>query len=257
MHHAHLSSLSGAAPAGTSVFPGLQPATAWRELQYLALLSGVWCEFPTASDREVGYLLLEGTVTLTGSDLETQLEGPTVLLCGVGWQHTLANAGADPARLLRLSADLQGGTPAMRAFLAEPVDQARLKWRPAIHEGAGQIATRHIWGPEDFCSPWVFLDHAVLAPRSSLGYHYHDALEECFVVLSGQGYLTLDDQTFAVGPGSVTWQGIGQPHSLYNPTEEPLDFLRVAMGRRGEQYTTVDLNDALQDRTPRVPSPAI
>ncbi len=250
MHHAHLNSLSGAAPAGSPVFPGLERATAWRELQYLALPSGVGYDAPAAADREVGYLLLEGAMTLAGSELETQLEGPAVLLCGVGWPHTLSRAGEGPAQLLRLSADLQGGTPASRAFLAEPVDQARLKWRPAIHGGVGQIATRHIWGPDDFCSPWVFLDHAVLAPGSSLGYHYHDALEECFVILGGRGYLTLDGQTFAVGPGSVTWQGIGQPHGLCNHTEEPLDFLRVAMGRRGEQYTTVDLHDDLRDRLP-------
>lgn len=250
MPHARLSSLPGAAPAGTPVFPGLELATAWRELQYLALPSGIRCDFPAAADREVGYLLLEGVVELAGSDLETQLEGPAAFLCGVGWQHTLTNAGATPARLLRLSAELQGGWPASRAILAEPVDQARLKWRPAIHGGSGQIATRHIWGPEDFCSPWAFLDHAVLAPHSSLGYHYHGALEECFVVLRGQGYLTLAGQTLAVGPGSVTWQGIGQPHGLYNHTEEPLDFLRVAMGRRGEQHTTVDLHNDLRDRQP-------
>lgn len=251
MHHIRLNSLPGTAPAGTPVFPGLEMASAWRELQYLALSSGTRCDFPDATDCEVGYLLLEGVVELAGSDLETQLEGPAVLLCGVGWQHAIANAGESPARFLRLSAELQGGTPAARAFLAEPVDPARLKWRPSIHGGTGQIATRHIWGPGDFRSPWVFLDHAVLAPRSSLGYHYHDALEECFVVLGGQGYLTLDDHTFAVEPGSVTWQGIGHHHGLYNPTEKPLDFLRVAVGRRAEPFTTVDLHEDLRNRQPK------
>jgi mannose-6-phosphate isomerase-like protein (cupin superfamily) len=248
MHHARLNALPGNAPA--PIFPGLGTASAWRELQYLVLPPGTRRAFPAAADREVGYLLLEGAVELAGSDLETQLEGPAALLCGVGWEHALANAGKDPARLLRLSAALQGGTPAARAFLAEPVDPAWLKWRPAIHGGTGQIATRHIWGPGDFSSPWVFLDHAVLAPGSSLGYHYHGALEECFVVLSGHGYLTLDGQTFAVEPGSVTWQGMGQPHGLYNSGGEPLDFLRAAVGVRGEQHTTVDLNDDLLNRKP-------
>ncbi len=251
MHHTRLNSLPANLPAGTPVFPSLEMASAWRELEYLALPSRARCDFASTADREVGYLLLEGTVALAGSDLETSLAGPAVLLCGVGWQHTLANAGATPARLLRLGADLQGGSQKARALLAEPVNPGRLKWRPAIHGGTGQIATRHIWGPEDFCSPWVFLDHAVLAPGSSLGYHYHDALEECFVILGGHGHLTLDDQTFAVEPGSVTWQGIGQPHGLHNHAGEPLDFLRVAMGIRGEEYTTVDLHDDLCKRLPK------
>ena len=79
MSHIRLPLLSGAAPTGTPVFPGLEPATAWRALQYLVLPSGVRCDFPAAADREVGYLLLEGALTLAGSALETQLEGPADL----------------------------------------------------------------------------------------------------------------------------------------------------------------------------------
>lgn len=250
MHHTCLHSLVAPPPAGTPVFPGLAMASAWRELGYLVLPEGTAYSATSEAYNEAGYLLLEGTVAVAGPEVATQVTGPAALLCGVGWGHTLANAGATTARLLRLSAQLQGGPPTDRALLAEAVDPAQLKWRPAIHGGVGQIATRHIWGPADFCSPWVFLDHAILAPGSSLGYHYHDALEECFVVLGGQGYLTLDDQTFAVEPGSVTWQGIGQHHGLYNPTAQPLDFLRAAIGIRGEQYTTVDLHDDLRDRMP-------
>jgi len=248
MRHTRLNPLPATTPA--PVFPGLEMASAWGELQYLVLPAGAQCGSSAAPDREVGYILLGGAIDLEGPDLGAQFEGPTALLCGVGWPHTLANAGAGTAQLLRFSAALQGNAPAAPTFRAESVDQARLKWRPAIHGGAGQIATRHIWGPGDFSSPWVFLDHAVLAPQSSLGYHYHDALEECFVVLSGQGYITISDQTLAVGPGSVTWQGIGQPHGLYNSGGEPLDFLRVAVGIRGEQYTTIDLNDSLLKRKP-------
>ena len=59
-----------------------------------------------------------------------------------------------------------------------------------------------------------------------MGYHYHDALEESFVVLSGEGLVTIDDETFAVGQGSVTWQGIGQGHGIYNPGPEELEFVR-------------------------------
>jgi mannose-6-phosphate isomerase-like protein (cupin superfamily) len=250
MRHTCLNSLPASENKAVPVFPGLEMESAWRELRYLTLPAGTRRDFPAAPDREVGYLVLEGTPILAGSDLEAQLEGPAAALCGVGWEHALAAEDQGPARLLCLGVDLQGGAAAARAFLAEAVDPSRLKWRPAIHGGAGQIATRHIWGPGDFHSPWVFLDHAVLAPGSSLGYHYHDALEECFVVLGGQGHFTLDGETLALGPGSVTWQGIGQAHGLHNPADEELSFLRVAVGRRGEEYTTVDLHDDLKERKP-------
>jgi mannose-6-phosphate isomerase-like protein (cupin superfamily) len=125
-----------------------------------------------------------------------------------------------------------------------------LTWRDAIHGGAGRIATRHVLRPEDFHSTWTFLDHAVLGPGGSVGYHYHDALEECFIVLHGKGLMTIDEQTFAIAEGSVTWQGIGQGHGIYNPGPEELGFLRVAVAQKNEEYTTIDLHDDLSGRTP-------
>ena len=128
--------------------------------------------------------------------------------------------------------------------------QTELKWRDAIHGGCGKIATRHVLKPEDFSSDWIYLDHAVLEVRSSVGYHYHDTLEESFVLLGGRGLMTTDDETFEVGEGSVTWQGIGQAHGIYNPGPEPLEFVRVAVLQRDEETTTIDLHDDLSEREP-------
>ena len=62
--------------------------------------------------------------------------------------------------------------------------------------------------------------------------------------------MTIGDQTFAVGPGSATWQEIGAGHGIYNPGPEELDFLRVAVALPDEAFTTVDLHDDLAGRRP-------
>ena len=129
-------------------------------------------------------------------------------------------------------------------------NEQALTWRNAIHGGCGQIATRHVLSLDDFYSDWTFLDHAILGAGGSVGYHYHDFLEESFVVLKGQGLMTIDDETFAVGPGSVTWQGIGQGHGIYNPGPEKLEFVRIAVKQAYEEYTTIDLHDDLSARKP-------
>ena len=130
-------------------------------------------------------------------------------------------------------------------------DAQALTWRDAIHGGCGQIATRHVLSPADFYSDWTFLDHAILGAGGSVGYHYHDFLEESFVVLRGRGLMTIADETFAVGPGSVTWQGIGEGHGMYNPGPKELEFVRIAVKQADEEYTTVDLHDDLSARRPR------
>ena len=55
-------------------------------------------------------------------------------------------------------------------------------------------------------------------------------------------------ETFEVEPGSVTFQGIEQAHGIYNPGDESLAFLRIAIGVPGEEFTTIDLDDDLASR---------
>ena len=135
-------------------------------------------------------------------------------------------------------------------LLAGAFDAQALTWRDAIHGGCGQIATRHMLSPDDFYSDWTFLDHAILGAGGSVGYHYHDFLEESFVVLRGRGLMTIADETFAVRPGSVTWQGVRQGHGMYNPGSEKLEFVRIAVKQADKEYTTIDLHDDLSARRP-------
>ena len=64
--------------------------------------------------------------------------------------------------------------------------------------------------------------------------------------------MTIDDETFAVGPGSVTWQGIGQGHGIYNPGPEKLEFVRIAVKQAYEEYTDhVTCTTILSARRPK------
>ena len=215
-------------------------------MRYAVLEPGAFFEPPGDYPCEAGYLLLAGQVEWA----RTKVVGPAAFLCAGGATDPVANNGPRPAQLLYVGVEVEARPSTARARRVEAVAADRLTWRAAIHGGVGRIATRHIWGPEDFDSTWTFYDHAVLAPDSSVGYHYHDALEECFIMLAGRGYMTIDDETFAVGPGSVTWQGIGQGHGIYNPHPEELDFVRLAVAQPGRAYTTVDLHDDLAARRP-------
>jgi mannose-6-phosphate isomerase-like protein (cupin superfamily) len=237
--------------AGASVLPGIDFRTPWQGLDLLELDSGA--RAGGADAREEGWILLEGAVELVAADgtVVDQSAAPAALTsgCGLGLRHSVRYSGNTPARLLYAPVKVAPQTNKPQGRVAA-ITAESLKWRDAIHGGIGCIATRHIWNPDDFCSTWTYIDHAVLAADSSVGYHYHDALEECFIVLAGDGLMTIDGNTFAVGPGSVTWQGIGQDHGIYNPGPDPLDFLRLAVALPGETVTTIDRHDDLQTRRP-------
>ena len=242
--------LLGNGSTSSRVISDVDFATPWKLFDLVQLAAaGMWTR-AGGNAVEEGVILLDGIVEIDLEGKTTSVVAPATVLFPVGRSPSVRNVGSKVVRLLHMRVGLTPPDREPRALAVEAVDTAQLKWRAAIHGGSGRIATRHIWGPADFSSSWTFMDHAVLGPHGSVGYHYHDALEECFVVLSGCGYMSVDDQTFVVGPGSVTWQGIGQAHGIYNPCTEPLDFLRIAVAQPSEEYTTIDLHDDLTGRRP-------
>ena len=102
------------------------------------------------------------------------------------------------------------------------------------HEGAGLIGFRRIFGAEDFASACDFADYAVLPPGSSIGVHRHGDDEELYLVLEGEGTMTLDGRTFRVGRGSVVLNRAGGEHGLVNDGATPLKIfvIQVALKSR-------------------------
>lgn len=64
----------------------------------------------------------------------------------------------------------------------------------------------------------------VVHPHSQTKGHIHPKREEHYYVLSGWGYIQLDDQRYEIHPGD----GINVPpvslHTVINPNAEPLEF---------------------------------
>jgi mannose-6-phosphate isomerase-like protein (cupin superfamily) len=243
----HVDGRAGAVTAGRpqSLFPELA-STCWRRFELLQLSPGAVLTVVPA-DEEVGYLVLSGAMAVEQSAHRIEAQAPAAVRCAVTVPHSL-QAGPQGARLLCIAVDAEGrsgGALAMAVFAA-----SRLPWREAIHGGGGRIGTRHLWRPEDFVSSWTFVDHAVLSAGSSLGCHYHDHLQEAFVVLSGRGWMTIGDDTVEITAGTVTLQRANIAHGLYNPFDDDLDFIRVAIATPGETFTTIDLDDDLRLRRP-------
>jgi mannose-6-phosphate isomerase-like protein (cupin superfamily) len=227
------------------LFPELASTTWWRRFELLDLSPASAHAVPSAGE-EVGYLVLSGRIAVEQSPSRVEAQAPAAVRCAAMVPHTVI-AAPEGARLLCIAAEASaaGGRLATDVFVL-----TRLPWRDAIHGGGGRIGTRHLWRPEDFVSSWTFVDHAVLSQGSSLGCHYHDHLEEAFIVLSGRGWMTIGADTVEINPGTVTLQRANIGHGLYNPFAEDLNFIRVAIATPGEIFTTIDLDDDLRARRP-------
>jgi mannose-6-phosphate isomerase-like protein (cupin superfamily) len=72
-----------------------------------------------------------------------------------------------------------------------------------------------------------FLAIANLARGKTIESH-RDPMEEIYFVLSGEGEMSVDEETRHVRPGDATWIPAGSAHSLTNSSEGNLLILVVA-----------------------------
>lgn len=101
---------------------------------------------------------------------------------------------------------------------------------PHCHEGNGTLDfTVVLEGAELAGRQLKFLHDDILAPGVSIGIHPHDH-EEYYLILSGQGDMTLDGERVAVQTGDITAIYPGGSHGLENTSEEDLRILVIGLG---------------------------
>jgi len=117
-----------------------------------------------------------------------------------------------------------------------------------LHEGKGEVGTREVWGPQDFRTNFGYLVHHLLPPHTSIGYHRHETIEECYMIMNGSGRMTVDDETIEVCQGDAIPNRLGGRHGLYNHTPEALELFSVAVFQSKGKIEWTDWHDDLSRR---------
>ncbi len=101
----------------------------------------------------------------------------------------------------------------------------------------------------------IFLHRGVIPPKSGIGHHYHNQMEEMFVIFNGEAQFTIDGRTSTLqGPAGAPCR-MGRSHAIYNASDQPLEWMNIAVGSVKGKYDNFDLGD---DRAgaPLDPKPA-
>ena len=92
----------------------------------------------------------------------------------------------------------------------------------AMHNGNGKFRSRTLLGKEHFNSPVKFLAETILAPGSSIGVHRHMGNEEVYLIVEGEGVMTVDDEQRVVKPGQAVLTQSGSSHGIRNNSDREL-----------------------------------
>ena len=122
-------------------------------------------------------------------------------------------------------------------------DAAAFRQLSAVHAGAGSMAFAALLDRGAVTPEFNFLHRGVIPPGAGIGHHFHNMVEEMFVILDGEAQFTVDGRTASVkGPAGVICR-TGHSHAIYNAGSTPLQWMNLNVSLVAGVYDAFDLGD--------------
>jgi len=122
-------------------------------------------------------------------------------------------------------------------------DPATFKMSPAVHGGAGSMGFTALLNRGAVTPEFNFLHRGVIPPGAGIGHHFHNTVEEMFVILDGEAQFTIDGRTATVkGPAGVICR-TGHSHAIYNASSTPVQWMNLNVSLIAGVYDAFDLGD--------------
>jgi mannose-6-phosphate isomerase-like protein (cupin superfamily) len=122
-------------------------------------------------------------------------------------------------------------------------DPSAFRQSPAVHGGAGSMAFASLLNRGAVTPEFNFLHRGVIPPGAGIGHHFHNTVEEMFVILDGEAQFTIDGRTANVkGPAGVICRA-GHSHAIYNAGSTAVQWMNLNVSMNAGVYDAFDLGD--------------
>ncbi len=122
-------------------------------------------------------------------------------------------------------------------------DPAAFRQSAALHGGAGSMGFTSLLNRGAVTPEFNFLHRGVIPPGAGIGHHFHNVVEEMFVILDGEAQFTIDGRTATVkGPAGVICRA-GHSHAIYNAGSTPVQWMNLNVSAMAGVYDAFDLGD--------------
>jgi mannose-6-phosphate isomerase-like protein (cupin superfamily) len=150
-----------------------------------------------------------------------------------------------PARAQTPTGPAPSTPPAAAALLQRIVHTDPAAYRPsaAVHGGAGTMQFTALLNRGAVTPEFNFLHRGVIPAGAGIGHHFHNVVEEMFVILDGEAQFTIDGRTATVkGPAGVLCRA-GHSHAIFNPGPAPVQWMNLNVSLVPGVYDNFDLGD--------------
>lgn len=122
-------------------------------------------------------------------------------------------------------------------------DASKYRIAKSVHGGAGELHYMTLFDTSSFNTNLIFLHRGVIPPKGGIGHHYHNHMEEMFVILNNEAQFTIDGRTSLLqGPAGAPCR-MGRSHAIYNWTDRPTEWMNIAVGSIKGKYDVFDIGD--------------
>jgi mannose-6-phosphate isomerase-like protein (cupin superfamily) len=157
-------------------------------------------------------------------------------------RHLLPLTAALAMTLLPLRAQSPAGPAALSQRIVH-TDPSTFRSSPAVHGGAGTMSFTALLNRGAVTPEFNFLHRGVIPAGAGIGHHFHNVVEEMFVILDGEAQFTIDGRTATVkGPAGVLCR-TGHSHAIYNPGPAPVQWMNLNVSLIAGVYDNFDLGD--------------
>ena len=123
-------------------------------------------------------------------------------------------------------------------------DESKLRVAKSVHAGAGELHYTGLFDAQTFNTNLIFLHRGVVMPKSGIGHHFHNHMEEMFVIFDGEAQFTINGRTSLLKAPAGAPNRMGSSHAIYNPGDKPIQWMNIAVGTIKGKYDAFDLGDS-------------
>lgn len=108
-------------------------------------------------------------------------------------------------------------------------DPSKYQMSKAVHGGAGQLDYMELFDASSLDVNLIFLHRGIIQPKSGIGHHFHNQMEEMFVIFDNEAEFTIDGHTSRLEAPTGAPCRMGHSHDRRNA---PLDAKPVFISMR-------------------------
>jgi len=191
------------------------------------------------------FVILDGEAQFTIDGRTSLLKGPAAVPDRMGHAHGIYNATDKPLQWVNINVGLtkiydafnlddpRVGVPLdpIPQFISARFDPALLRPVAGMDGGTGTVMFRRTLEPSVFATVWSYVDHLRIPVGASVGTRTMPDMSEVYLVLSGDGEVSVGSETAPIHTGDVIPVDLGQSRSIRSTGSAPLDMMIIGVAR--------------------------